>query len=194
VSISVQVSGLKELDRALGELPKSVAKATLVRTLKKAGEPIAQAARAAAPIDDGTLRDSIVVSARLKNTSAKAGKAAFGAAMKAGLGEVAARGALRDAQRAFGGKSFAEMYVGPSMGKGVLRYAHLQEFGTSKHAAHPFMRPAWDSEKDNALSIIRRELGNEIMAAARRVGRSKRYGADIKYRASMAALMAYEIG
>jgi HK97 gp10 family phage protein len=191
MSISVQVSGLKELDLALGQLPKSVAKATLVRTLKKAGEPIAQAARAAAPIDDGTLRDSIVVSARLKN---KVGMAEFGAALKAGLGVGAARSALRDARRAAGGGSFAEMYVGPSMGKGVLRYAHLQEFGTSKHAAHPFMRPAWDSEKDSALSIIRRELGNEIMAAARRVGRSKRYGADIKYRASMAALMAYEIG
>ena len=191
MSVSVQVTGLKDLDRALGELPKSVAKATLVRTLKKAGEPIAQAARAAAPIDDGTLRDSIVVSARLKN---KVGMAEFGAAMKAGLGVGAARAALRDARRAAGGGSFAEMYVGPSQGKGVLRYAHLQEFGTSKHAAHPFMRPAWDSEKDNALAIIRRELGNEIMAAARRVGRSKRYGADIKYRASLAALMAYEVG
>jgi HK97 gp10 family phage protein len=191
MSISVQVSGLKELDRALGELPKSVAKATLVRTLKKAGEPIAQAARAAAPIDDGTLRDSIVVSARLKN---KVGMAEFGAALKAGLGIGAARSALRDARRAAGGGSFAEMYVGPSLGKGVLRYAHLQEFGTSKHAAHPFMRPAWDSEKDNALSIIRRELGNEIMAAARRVSRSKRYGADIKYRASLAAMMAFEVG
>jgi HK97 gp10 family phage protein len=191
MSVSVQVSGLKELDRALGELPKSVAKATLVRTLKKAGEPIARAARAAAPIDDGTLRDSIVVSARLKN---KVGMAEFGAALKAGLGIGAARSALRDARRAAGGGSFAEMYVGPSLGKGVLRYAHLQEFGTSKHAAHPFMRPAWDSEKDNALNIIRRELGNEIMAAARRVGRSKRYGADIKYRASLAAMMAFEVG
>lgn len=191
MSITVQVSGLKDLDRALGELPKSVAKATLVRTLKKAGEPIAQAARAAAPVDDGTLRDSIAVSARLKN---KVGMAEFGAAMRAGLGVGAARQALRDARRAAGGGSFAEMYVGPSLGKGVLRYAHLQEFGTSNHAAHPFMRPAWDSEKDNALQIIRRELGNEIIAAARRIGRSKRYGADIKYRASMAALMAYEIG
>jgi HK97 gp10 family phage protein len=191
MSVSVQVSGLKELDRALGELPKSVAKATLVRTLKKAGEPIAQAARAAAPIDDGTLRDSIVVSARLKN---KVGMAEFGAAMRAGLGIKTARAALRDARRAAGGKSFAEMYVGPARGKGVIRYAHLQEFGTSKHAAHPYMRPAWDAEKDNALRIIRAELGNEIIKAARRVGRSKRYGADIKYRASMAALMAYEIG
>lgn len=193
MSISVQVSGLKDLERALGELPKSVAKATLVRTLKKAGEPIAQAARAAAPVDDGTLRDSIAVSARLKN---RVGMAEFSAVMRQsrGMNIAGARQALRDARRAAGGGSFAEMYVGPSLGKGVLRYAHLQEFGTSKHAAHPFMRPAWDSEKDNALQIIRRELGNEIIAAARRIGRSKRYGADIKYRASMAALMAYEIG
>lgn len=193
MSVTVQVSGLKDLDRALGELPKSVAKATLVRTLKKAGEPIAQAARAAAPVDDGTLRDSIAVSPRIKN---KVGMAEFAAVMRqsGGMNIAGARQALRDARRAAGGGSFAEMYIGPARGKGVIRYAHLQEFGTSNHAPHPFMRPAWDAEKDNALRIIRQELGNEIIAAARRVGRSKRYSVDIKYRASMAALMAHEIG
>jgi HK97 gp10 family phage protein len=196
VSVSVQISGLKELDRALGELPKSIAKATLVRTLKKAGEPIAAAARNAAPVaavNGGQLRDSIAVSARIKN---KVGMAEFAAVMKAsgGLNISGARAALRDARRAAGPSSFAEMYIGPARGKGVIRYAHLQEFGTVNHPPHPYMRPAWDGQKDYALSIIRRELGNEIIAAARRIGRSKRYGADIKYRASLAALMAFEAG
>lgn len=191
----VQVEGLRALDKALAELPKSIAKGALTRTLKKAGEPIAEAARSAAPVrkvNGGRLRDSIAVSTRVKNTSAKAGKAAYAAALKGGLGKDAARSALRDAQRAFGGKSFVEAYVGPSRGKGVIRYAHLQEFGTSKHVAHPYMRPAWDSRKDDALRIIREELGDQIIAAAKRVARSKKQTADIKYRASIAALLAHE--
>ena len=191
MSVSVQVSGLKELDLALSQLPKATARNVLLRTLKKAGEPIAAAARAAAPVDDGNLRDSIAVSPKVKN---RVGMSEFASAMRAGLGASAARSALRDARRSAGGGSFAEMYVGPSKKKDALVYAHMQEFGTSKHPPHPFMRPAWDGEKDHALSIIRRELGNEIIAAARRIGRSKRAGADIKYRASLAALMAFEAG
>lgn len=189
MTVVVQVEGLKALDAALAELPKSVAAATLRKTLVKAGEPIAEAARSAAPVDDGTLRDSIKVSSRVKNN---VGKAEYAAAMRGGLGVAAARQALRDARRLAPGKSFAEMYVGPSTGKGAIRYAHLQEFGTSKHAAQPYMRPAWDSKKDTALRIIRDELGNQIIAAAKRVGRGKRYSADIKYRASLAAMMAVE--
>lgn len=194
MTVVVQVEGLRALDAALAELPKSVAAATLRRTLVKAGEPIAEAARAAAPVqkpDGGQLRDSIKVSSRVKNT---VGKSEFAAVMRqsGGLDIAGARQALRDARRAAPGKSFAEMYVGPARGSGVIRYAHLQEFGTVNHAAQPYMRPAWDSKKDDALRIIRDELGNQIIAAAKRVGRGKRYAADIKYRASLAALLAVE--
>jgi hypothetical protein len=56
------------------------------------------------------------------------------------------------------------------------------------------MRPAWDSTKDQALSIIKAELGTEIIKAARRVGRSKKQSLAAKQSASMAALMAFEAG
>lgn len=191
MTVVVQVEGLKALDAALGQLPKSIGKSVLNRTLIKAGQPIADAAKAAAPVDTGDLRDSIKVSARTKNT---VGKAEFGAAMRAGLGVGAARAALRDARRAAGPSSFAEMFVGPETRKGVIRYAHLIEFGKHNAPAEPYMRPAWDANKDRALAIIRAELGNEIIAAARRVARGKRYSADIKYQASMAALLAHEAG
>ena len=113
--------------------------------------------------------------------------------MRAGLGRDAAVSALRQARRdAKGQGSFAEMYVGPA--RGVLRYAHLVEFGTARMAPQPFMRPAWDAKKNEALTIIRNELGNEIIMAARRVGRSKKKSVAIKYRASIAALLAVEAG
>jgi HK97 gp10 family phage protein len=186
----VEVEGLRALDEALGQLPKSIGRAVLRRTLVMAGEPIAEAARSMAPTrpNGGQLRDSIGVSTKVKR---KVGKAEFAIAMAQGLGEVAARQAMRDAQRAAGGGAFVEMYVGPSK---LGWYSHFLEFGTVHSAPKPFMRPAWDSNKDRALDIIKRELGNQIIAAAKRVGRSKRYSADIKYQASMAALMAVEAG
>lgn len=192
MSVMVSVSGLRELDRALGMLPKSTARNVLKRTLDKAAQPIVAEAKRQVPVKTGTLRDSITASTRIKN---KTGSAEFASAMKAGLGKAAARSALLAARRANKGQgSFAETYVGPARGKGVIRYAHIVEFGSNDTAPHPYMRPAWDSTKDQALSIIKAELGNEIIKAARRVGRSKKQSLAAKQSASMAALMAFEAG
>lgn len=191
--LNVEVSGLAALDKALGELPKATARNVLKRTLVKAGQPIADEAKRLVPVKTGQLRDSIQVSARIKNS---VGNAEYSAAMRAGLGKQAAGAALREARRAArGAGSFAEAYVGPARGKGVIRYAHLVEFGGVRNEPpRPYMRPAWDAKQRETLDIIRQELGNEIIKAARRVGRSKKQGADIKYRASIAALLAHEAG
>ena len=184
--VVMSISGLRELDRALAELPKATARNVLRRTLVKAGAPIAAKARDLVPVDQGDLKASIAVSARVKN---RVGNAEFAAALRAGLGKGAAVQAMRDARRGANG-SFAEMYVGPAVPEGF--YGHLVEFGTSRTPAQPFMRPAWDGEQQAALDIVKAELGNEIILAARRVARSKRQSVDVKYRASLAALMAVE--
>ena len=194
MSVTVRIDGLAALDRALGELPKATARNVLVRTLKKAAQPIADEARRLAPVSPGggALRDSIAASSRVKN---KTGNAEYSAAMREGLGKEAARSALLAARKANKGQgSFAQMFVGPARGSGVIRYAHIVEFGSIRTAPHPFMRPAWDSTKDQALNIIKNELGNEIIRAARRLGRSKKQSVDVKYRASIAALLAHEAG
>jgi HK97 gp10 family phage protein len=187
-AVVVSTSGFKALDEALAELPKATARNVLKRTLVKAGEPIAQKARDLVPVASGDLKDSIAVSAKIKN---KVGNAEFAEAMRQGLGKGAAVQALRDARRG-ANASFAEMYVGPAVPQGF--YGHLVEFGTSHMAAEPFMRPAWDAEQRTALDIIRSELGSQIIAAAKRLARSKKQSADVKYRASLAALMAVEAG
>lgn len=195
MSVSISVSGLKELDQALGLLPKATARNVLVRTLSKAAEPLVEEAKRlapVAPVDGGQLRDSIAASSRVKN---KVGNAEYSAAMKQGLGVEAARSALRAARRANKGNgSFAQLFVGPARGGGVIRYAHIVEFGSVKTAPHPFMRPAWDVTKDQVLSVIKQELGGQIIAAARRVGRSKKQSVEAKFNASMAALAAVEAG
>lgn len=176
---TVKVEGLRELDAALGKLSKASARGVLRRVLKKAGQPIADAASRLAPdnpngpVDD--LKRSITVSARLGN---KVGKAEYHEAMKAGLGKGAAVAAMRAARRAAAGTgSFAEMHVGPEYGRNS-RVGALQEFGTKNHPPHPFMRPAFDAEGGAALEIIKRELGGEIAkAVARKAKRDARIAA-----------------
>lgn len=183
---TVSVTGLAELDKALGELPKATARNVLKRTLTKAAQPIVDDAKRYVPVRSGKLRDSIIASPRVKN---KVGNAEYAAAMRAGLGKDAARSALRGARRAAAGTgSFAEIFVGPSTG--TIPYAHIVEFGSVKDSPQPYMRPAWDASRMQALDIIKAELGNEIIKAARRVGRSKKQSAEVKYRASLAAMMA----
>lgn len=59
-----------------------------------------------------------------------------------------------------------EVFVGPNDPAGVQ-----QEFGNERHSAQPFMRPAWDGTKDEALKIITHRLGVEIDKAAERAAR-----------------------
>lgn len=66
-------------------------------------------------------------------------------------------------------------------GAGALPHAHLQEFGTRHHAPHPFMRPAWDSNKMQALASFVKDLSDEIEKARARLARkAARLAAQIK--------------
>jgi HK97 gp10 family phage protein len=164
----VRIEGLRELDRALAELPKATARNVLRRVLTKRARPIVETAKQLVPVDTGRLRDSIAVSPRL---GTKAGNAEYAAAMRAGLGKEAAASALRDARRAAGGQgSFAEVYVGP----GRLPHAHMVEFGTAKMAPRPYLRPAWDAHKDGILDGIKDDLWMEIQKSAARLARRRR--------------------
>lgn len=64
------------------------------------------------------------------------------------------------------GAYFAEIHVGTASGHGVP-----QEFGTANHPAQPFMRPAWEGGKDNALKDMGKFLWEEIEKTATRRAR-----------------------
>lgn len=138
---TVKVEGLRELDRALGALPQSTAKAVLRQVLKDAGEPIARAARQGAPRHDMHLYESIDVSTRLNRRQ---------------------RGLHREENK----PTFQEMFVGTNNPAGVQ-----QEFGNHRHAAQPFMRPAWDANKMNTIKLISDGLWVSIQKAAQRLAK-----------------------
>jgi HK97 gp10 family phage protein len=149
--MNASVSGLRELDEALGDLTKSAAKGVLRRTGLKALQPVADAARAMAPDDPETggndLRNSIGVGTKLSRRQA---------------------GLAKRAVRMGGDDNFVEVYAGVPA---TAPQGAWQEFGTVNHGPQPFMRSAWDSNKDGVLNTVKTELASEIAKATQRAAR-----------------------
>lgn len=140
-TVTIKIEGLRELDAALGQLPRATAKAVLRRVLIEAGEPIARSARGMAPVFEHRLYESIDVGTKLNPR-------------QSGL------------HRAEGGQAFQEVFVGTNDPAGVQ-----QEFGNSRHPPQPFLRPAWDSKKGATLEYIANALWGEIAKTAARVAK-----------------------
>ena len=137
----VTLTGFKELERALAELPKATGKNVLRRIAKGALEPMADRAAANAPTDEGKLAFSISVGEKR----------------------------TRRVRTGFNKRTGIEMAMGPgnTMG-GVLQYAAFVEFGTVDTPPQPYMRPAFISGSERALDYIKDELGEAIATAAKK--------------------------
>lgn len=161
--ITMKFEGGREMENALRALPRATAKAVVRRILKAAGQPIADHARRIAPNRNGHLAKSITVGTKI--AGGNAGRQAFGAALRAGASRAGAQAAARAANRA--GSRMVEMFIGP----GRHPQAIQQEFGNQNHGAQPFMRPAWNAEKENTLTAIKDSLWAEILKATARYQR-----------------------
>lgn len=139
--VTVNVSGLAQLNTALRELPKAAGKAVLRRTAVKALQPFDKVWREKAPHLTGELEESGGVGTKLTKRQARL-------------------------NRKREGKSSVEVFAGPNNPAAVP-----QEFGTHDQRAQPFARPAWDETKDEALTIVKTELGGEIERTATRLAR-----------------------
>jgi HK97 gp10 family phage protein len=64
-------------------------------------------------------------------------------------------------------KALVEVYVGAE----PLAQSTLQEFGTHNQPPQPFLRPAWDANKEAALEIIKGGLAQEIDRAVKRLAK-----------------------
>lgn len=160
-----KVEGLAELDRQLGRLGKATGKAVLRRVAKRALEPMAAAAKSAAPRDAGDMADSIHVGTKVSGPDAS--KAAFADVMRSGGSRADAVAALRSVRRATA--SSVWMHMGP----GRHPQAITQEFGTFFHPAQPFMRTAWNSGKMAMLERIKDDLAADIERTIQRVERRR---------------------
>lgn len=141
------VEGVDETLALLGEFPRAIGRATLRRALVKASQPVAVAARSYAPDDTATgapdLKSSIAVTTQLIRRH-----------RRSKIDEV-------------------EVHVGPTRaaGRAVLNYAAIQEYGSYKQKAVPFIRPAWERTKGIVFKLLASELAEEFERAARRLDR-----------------------
>jgi HK97 gp10 family phage protein len=138
-----KVEGLADLQRALKELPKATGKNALRRALLKAAEPIAEDAAKAAPDDPATAGFDLHTSV------------------------VSGTKLSRRQRRQHRKQGEVEAFVGA----GPLPQAHLNEFGSSHQRPQPFMRPAWEANKEKAVKSIADDLAGEIEKARKRLAR-----------------------
>jgi hypothetical protein len=138
-----RIEGLSDINRALGDLPRAVGKATLVRVGKARLQPMADEAKQLAPVDEGDLRESIIVSTRQGTKSQRIAALVNKAAVEVAMGPTA--------------DGYPE--------------AVPQEFGFYDSPGSPYMRPAWDNGHRKLLDGIAGDLGKEVAKAAARHAR-----------------------
>ena len=146
-----RIEGLKELDKALGQLPRATGKNVLRRVARKGLEPIIEDAKSKVHFVTGRLLRSLAVSTKLSSAQKAVHKDMFASE-----------------------RSSIEMFAGA----GNLPWAHMEEFGIKRggkgvKTPHPFLRPAWDAGKLGLLHSIKKNLWAEIKKAADRVARKK---------------------
>jgi HK97 gp10 family phage protein len=137
--MTFQIEGLSEVAEGLNELSKSTGTNVLKRALKKAADPISEAAIQKAPRLSGHLMQSIKPSDKLS----------------------------RRQKSLYHKESEVEIFVGPA----ALVQAITQEFGTVTNHPQPFLRPAWQEHKHEALESIKDVLAEEIEKARARIAR-----------------------
>jgi HK97 gp10 family phage protein len=157
--VSVQVIGLKECQEALQQLPKATARNVQARVLLARARPIVAYAKALAPVRFGDLVRSIQATTARPAGNKTAAAQAFASTIGAGGSKEAAQAAARAA-----GPSPVEVFIGP----GRNPQSSLQEFGTRHHPPQPYMRPAWDFGKNEALNGIAKDLWDEIQKSVAR--------------------------
>ncbi|AUR04248.1 phage protein, HK97 gp10 family [Phaeobacter inhibens] len=155
MSMKMKIEGAGDIERALGALARGTAKGVTRRAMKKALQPVARAAEGSPFV--------IAVTSKL------------------------ARGQKGRARRDQGRSKIA-MYVGPVQQDGShAPHAHLIEFGTGDRyhesgkyvgavMADPFMRPAWDANRERVLEILKREIWAEIEKTIARAARKAARG------------------
>lgn len=157
---TIKVHGLQELSQTLMKLPAELEKRVIMGALRAAGQTIRKEAMARAPVLQepdprrraGTLRKSISVR-RVK------GKVAVY------VGVFGLSGKRMAAFKAGGGTKGANNPDDPYYWKWV-------EYGTKKMAARPFLRPAFEAKKFEAIRLFEAYMKKRLEKEVRKVAQA----------------------
>lgn len=131
------MAGIERFQRKMRALPKAV-RAALAPATAQGADEIAALAKRLAPRDEGDLADSIVVTRGGQQTPPYS---------QPGGSHVVPEGA-----------------AAVTAGNSDVRYPHLQEYGTTKHAAQPFFWPAYRNLRKRSANRIKRAMSKAIKA------------------------------
>ena len=157
----IELRGFNELAKALRELPEKISRQVLDKALKEAAKPTLATARQFAPIaasktlrvNPGLLRRSITIkSFKVKGSLNRGVTIGVRKPSRTRVRQQRiARRILKVAGRASLAASFNDPY-----------YWYFLEKGTSKMAARPFLRPAFNRHHVQFLNDLKNILGPKI--------------------------------
>lgn len=149
---AIRISGAKEMEQLLRQLPQHLAKQVLTKALREAAKPILDEARSLAPVGQEAK-------GRVRLRTTKRGKVSIDNYGKLKLNlriaNVPANQTPNSATVVVTvGKAFWGMFV---------------EFGTRFMSARPFLRPAFEAKKMEVLKRLGESLGEQIEKAAKKL-------------------------
>lgn len=130
--------GLSSFQKRMRAIPEAARKAVAPAVMKSAYD-IADIMEGLAPEDEGDLIGSIAVTGPGQTTPPYS--------------------------QPGGSMVVPENTAAITVGNSDVRYPHLQEFGTSHHAAQPFFWPGFRMGRKRALNRIKRAIGKAIKEA-----------------------------
>lgn len=133
----ITVIGDKKLIKKLKRLGPRIFKKSIKKPLRRGAKPFVKSARGAAQRETNTLRKSLGVRIR---TYGRSGVIMALIGPRSSITGVGPDGRVRK----------------------PVKYAHLVEFGTDETPARPFMRPAWEQNKQAAAKRIPIEIRAEV--------------------------------
>lgn len=159
--LTAQVNGLRELGEALKEFGDQIAKRYLRRATFAAAAVFKGAAEEKAPVRTGAMRDAIAVFRRRPPSPDAALYVVGVRKIKYSRAEKRALRILRKANKTV--RVIGDAY-----------YWRFVELGTVKMKARPFMRPAFELKKGEALAAFKESLADGVEKAKRSAARLAR--------------------
>lgn len=158
--MEVKVDGLEELGKALRDFPTVLAQKYLKRATFTAAALIEADAISRAPVRTGLLKSKIAIFKR----SSDGNTAHYAIGVRRLRLTRKVKRVLKILRKANGGSS------GVTIDDDAFYWRFL-EFGTAKMSAHPFLRPAFEAQKEAAIEVFRVTLADGVQAAAAEVAR-----------------------
>lgn len=138
--MTAKIEGLAELERKMKLLPEKVARNALRAGVNAGAQVIKKEAKRLAPVDTGNLAKRAIYVTRSRREGSRT-KEVYKVGVRVGEKEAEKN---RDAY-----------------------YWFMLEYGTEKMAAQPFMRPAFENKKLEAIEAMRKKLAQRIDKANR---------------------------